>query len=84
MDQEQRHVDDTCNKLLENPTDSRRFWHCRIVTGDEMWWVFDRSLNRECVDKARPPTYYGTSLQTGWFRLEGHVLCLVVEFRRDN
>ena len=34
VDQQQR-VDDTCTKLLENPTDSRLFWRRRIVTGDE-------------------------------------------------
>ena len=48
VDQQQRRVDDTCTKLLENPTDSR-FWRRRIVTGDEMWWVFYRNANRENV-----------------------------------
>ena len=40
--QQQRRADDTCTKLLENPTDSRRFW--------------DRRQRGECADQARRPT----------------------------
>ena len=47
--QQQQSADDTCTKLLENPTtDSRRFWGRRTVTGEEMSWVFYRNAaNRE-------------------------------------
>ena len=50
MDQQQRRVETCNNKLLENPAVVVSGWRGRIVTGDEMCWIFYRkATNRENV-----------------------------------
>ena len=41
-------VDDTCTKLLENPTDSR-FWRRQIVIGDGKWVFYRNAANKRSV-----------------------------------
>ena len=45
VDRQQPHVVDTCNKLLKNLTDSRRFWRLIVARSNEKW-VFYRIANR--------------------------------------
>ena len=86
VDQQQQHrVNDTCTKLFENPSDSRRFCHLWFVTGNEIWWVFYRNFANKDNVYIKPAAQLNTAKAVAkQDRFAQNILLCLVEFRKDN